>query len=209
MSKQVSFLKIFSSSESESEEDKVSKVKVQKKSLEVKQQSTINHKEKLERLQKTANQLIESLQADYKTNTISHINNHLTKLKTFSRQNKSYLDDLFNKSNVIELLIKLLIRFYKLKQPLASSKEVKVMLISLLADYSTYEKLRNYITTDENFEQIIKEFENEDNEDQWSKICRLAANILQDTINIKHFINNGESTTPFLTFKLSIFIFNF
>ena len=153
--------------------------------------------ENAEKLKKSSSKFLEQLRKILEKNTASLdiLNENFMKFKQFCDKNRKYLDDLFEKTNLVSLIIGRFLKFNK--DQAVSSKEklrktIKLTLLSCLADLCFYEKLRNHMQLDENFEDFIKSFSNETDESIWSKICRLCANFCQDMINIKYFINDGK-----------------
>jgi hypothetical protein len=157
---------------------------------------SLNHDE-TQKLKKLSFKIIEQTKKILDKNSVSLENLHqnLLKLKQFCDKNRKYLDDLFEKTNLVSLIIDKILKFYQ--NQVDSGKEkfkksIKLTLISCLADFCYYEKLRNHMKIDENCENVIKSFSNEIDEDIWSKVCRLSANFSQDVINIKYFLNDGK-----------------
>jgi hypothetical protein len=157
---------------------------------------SLNHDE-TQKLKKLSFKIIEQTKKILDKNSVSLENLHqnLLKLKQFCDKNRKYLDDLFEKTNLVSLMIDKILKFYQ--NQVDSGKEkfkksIKLTLISCLADFCYYEKLRNHMKIDENCENVIKSFSNEIDEDIWSKVFRLSANFSQDVINIKYFLNDGK-----------------
>ena len=159
---------------------------------------SLNHDE-TQKLKKGSLKIIENLRKIFEKNAASYeiIHENLIKLKQFCDKNRKYLDDLFEKTFLVSLITGRIVKLYGDNTVVEQSKEklrksIKLTLISCLADFCYYEKLRNHMKIDENCEAVVKLFSNETDEGIWSKICRLCANFSQDVINIRYFINDGK-----------------
>jgi hypothetical protein len=156
---------------------------------------SLNHDD-TQKIKKASVKFIESLQKILdKIVSIEVLNENCLKFKQFCDKNRKYLEDLFEKTHLVSLIIRIIIKFYQNLEYSGKEKlklSIKLTLVSCLADLCFYEKLRNHMKIDENCEQIIKSLSNENDETVWSKICRLAANFSQDVINIKYFLKDGE-----------------
>lgn len=123
---------------------------------------------------------------------LKSLENNLSIVKKLCSKRKDCFEKLFHGLGTSGILINLLIKFYDENSEEASTK-LKTLMVSCLADLSHFEALRNQISSNENCEKMCRTIANEIDEQVWSKICRLSANLCQDKLNIRYFLGNGKN----------------